>query len=232
MNIRPLAVTLALTVSGGISFNVAEAAPVLDGSGFGSASAIVTFDPNAPTSNFGAPGPTTSGAAYDIYTRADSTYAYVLVGQSGGGGSAAGLFANLYFGTGATATSGSDVAFEVTNSNVFNPNVGVMISTAGTGIEYAALNNNTEIEFAAPLSYFETDPQNVGFTTTNASDPDIILRLSQSFGYSVAGGSTYGTDRLGLIVDPTVVPEPISAALFGVGLLGLGLVRRQRQTKH
>jgi hypothetical protein len=208
------------------------ASPVLDGSGFGLPSSTVVYDPAAPVSNFGAPGLTTDGAAYDIYTRADATYAYVLVSQNGTGGTSAGAFANLYFGTGASAMLGSDVGFEVTNADVFSPGNPGSKSTIGAGIEYAVLSGGTAIEFAAPFSYFETDPQGIGFDTTSAAEPDIILRLSQSFGYSVAGGATYGPDRLGLIVDPigsTPVPEPVTLSLFCAGFAGIAAVRRRRK---
>lgn len=208
----------------------AQSAPVLDGSGFGAPSAIVLYDPGAPTGNFDSPGPTTSGAAYDIYMRGDASYAYVLLTQTGLGISA-GPFANLYFGTGPTAFNGSDVGFEVTNSTVFFPSTGASQSTEGTGIAYAILDGGASIEFAVPFSYLETDPQNVGFNKLTAADPDLVLRLSQSFGYSVAGGATYGVDRLGVIVARFApsVPEPATWAMIVVGMGAIGLVTRRRQ---
>lgn len=227
MNVSKLLLTAAIVLSP----IVAQADAVLDGTGFG-AGVTVTYDPLAPITNFGSPGSTTSGAGYTIATKSDSAYAYVLVAQNGTG-STAGSFANLYFGTGLSATNGSDVGFEVTNANVFNPNVGSPISTAGTGITFASLDGGSEIEFAVPFTYFETDPQAIGFDKTSASSPDIILRLSQSFGYSVAGGSSFGPNRLGLIVDPiaAAVPESSTWAMMILGFFSMGFLARRRKLK-
>jgi hypothetical protein len=229
MNVSKLIIAATVTLAP----VAANADPILDGSGFGAPSAVVTYAANASTSNFETPASTTSGAAYNIYTSSDATYAYVLVAQSGSGGTSAGPFANLYFGTGATALATSDLGFEVTNADVFFPSTGASSSIANTGILTATLNGGSEIELAIPFSYLETDPQNVGFAKVTAANPDIILRLSQSFGYSVAGGASYGTDRLGLIVDPigtvAAVPEPSTWAMMILGFLGIGFAAYRRK---
>ena len=226
-----LAALLATAVSAGMSATAfAQSAPVLDGSGFGLPSSTVLYDPAAPTSNFGSPGPTTSGAAYNIYSRADATYAYFLL-QQNGVGTSAGAFANLYFGTGSSAFGGSDLGFEVTNSDVFYPSTGATQSTVGTGITSATLNGGTSIEFAIPFSYLETDPQNVGFDKLTVTNPNLVLRLSQTFGYSVAGGATYGTNRLGTVAASfaAATPEPATwlMLIVGFGVIGFALRRRQ-----
>ena len=83
-----------------------------------------------------------------------------------------------------------------------------------------------------PFSYLETDPQKLGFNTLNAANPDIMLRLSQSFGYSVAGGiGNFGPNDLGVEIDPdfAAVPEPSTIALLGAGILGFAFLGwRQR----
>lgn len=213
----------------------AHAALVLDGTGFGAATAHVTYDPNAPTSNFGSPGGTTSGAAYDIFVRNDATYVYTLLKQDGSGGTSAGAFANLYFGLGsATPANGSTYGIEVTNNRSFAPGSPAYYNNNNLyGIEYNTLGGGTAIEVAIPFSYFETDPQNIGFDKVTPANPYVTLRLSQTFGFSVAGGAaTYGATRLGQVVDPFVtvtnVPEPASLALVGAGLLLAGVARRKR----
>jgi hypothetical protein len=221
---------IATTMAFG-AFTTASAAPILDGTGFGAPTAVITHDGTTAEGNFGTPGTTSDGAAYNIFVKGDSHYAYVLVQETGSFASSPGIFANLYFGTGASAASTSDVAFEVTNSDVFVPGGAGPFSTAGQDLGFAVLNAGSAIEFAVAWSYFETDPQGLGFTRTTAANPDVILRLSQSYGYSVAGGASFGPNRLGLLVDPigaaATVPEPDSLALLALGLAAV-VVRRRR----
>ncbi len=181
----------------------------------------VLFDSSAPIGNFGTPG-NTNASGYDIYTRADATYFYVglTVTQNYVGNN----FANLYFDT--DPGTGSDIGFEVTLNQAFIPGVpGYYPYTPGANdIHYAVLPG--VIEFAVPFSFFTTDPLGIGFPVATTA---VQLRLSQAFGYSVAGGTTYGDDRLGTLDIPTAaVPEPASLALCGIGVAGFALWRRRK----
>jgi hypothetical protein len=236
LNMTPFAKSLALAVIGAASLTVAHAAPVLDGSGFGAPSAVVTYDPNAPDSNFQAPTSGSKYVGYQIYLKTDGTYYYgLLTAQPALGGSAPAAFANIYLDLDPANGNGSDLGFELSASNadafipgvpgtVQTPDVFTAVSADGDTIEFAI----PYADLMLPIAGLNYD---AGHTFPASGDP-VVLRLSQSFGYSVAGGASYGNDRLGSVTltGAASVPEPFSAALFGTGLVGLGLMRRLRRT--
>jgi hypothetical protein len=207
--------------------SAANAAIVVDGlydSDYGAATATVAYDPAAPQGNFGSPGNTTAGASYQIFLKDQGGFVYGLVQITGNAASSVGSFANVYFGN----SSGSTIGFEITNQDVFTP--------GGPGpfplsYSYAVSADGSGVEFALPESFFEGP---VGATGVNAGlhpGDELILRLSQSFGYSVAGGGTYGPDRLGAVTLSGAVPEPATWAMMILGFMGVGFMAyRRKQT--
>lgn len=207
---------------------LAQATPItVDGNSSdwaGVSGSYVAYNSAAPEHNFGAPTDETRGVPYTAYITSDATYLYALVeADSSAVGS---MWANLYFDL--NPSTGSDFGIEVTNNRAFVPS-GVpagYFSLVGTGFSWAT-NGTTTIEMRLPWTYLMTDPGGMGFPLISGSNPTVQLRLSQSFGYSVAGGPDYGADRLGE-TSLTAVPEPgtllmVSSAL---ALLGVGVRRR------
>jgi len=178
--------------------------------------------------NFGSPSNLTDYNPYTIYTNADSTNFYVGL-ESDGPINVGNLdFANLYFST--DLADGSTVGFEANNSRAFIPGVsGYYNYTASSGIVLDDTSTPTQyaIEFSVPFSFFTTDPLGMGFPLATT---DVELGLSQTFGYSVAGGDAYGDGRFGNFA-PEATPEPSTLTLAGLAGFAcfIPMARRRQQ---
>ena len=205
----------------------------------------VLYDVAAPTSNFGTPTNKNHTVAYDIYLRSDNNYIYGFfeTKPAGAGNDSYDptlLFTNLYFSTNPFGLGGSgsgSIGFELQNDRAFKPGgSGYLAGTLSSfgfvqvtvpGTAYGSGGNPSLVEFAAPWSYFTTDPQGAPFVPLDATNNKLRLNLSQSFGYSVAGGDAdYGSNRLGVLTY-SPVPEPASFTILGLGVLAL--LKRKRK---
>ena len=234
-------VVAALTV--GLFTVPARAAPVgVDGvlglGEYGAATAHVSYDPAAPNGNFQTPG-TTNTVAYDIYQKSSNGYYYALfkADPSGGGSTAGAAFVNAYYDLDPAAGTGSDIIFSINGTN------GVVTAISLTDFSQVTVGNATvatsvdgnTIEYALPISDFQA------LSGLNYSGPQgfpiagdkVVLRLSQTFGYAVAGGALgYGADRLGAVTLAAAdLPEPAALTVLVSGLAGLGFARRRGAAK-
>ncbi|MGZ3377436.1 MAG: PEPxxWA-CTERM sorting domain-containing protein [Phenylobacterium sp.] len=218
-----LAAVAAVAIAGS-----AHAAISVDGikdAAYGAATAHVGFDANAPEGNFGAPTNVSDSVAYDIYLHDEGGTLYGFLQADGPTNL---LFSNLYFDLNPAAQDGSDLGFEIGNNDAFVPGVSGSV-TPLAGMTYATGTNS--FEFSISNSYFTTAIPGLTSYPLAAPGGEVVLRLSQSFGYSVAGGATYGPDRLGAFTLAGGVPEPASWAMMILGFLGAGAALRANRRK-
>jgi hypothetical protein len=210
----------------------AAAAITIDGTreaDYGAPTATVNWNPAAPTSNFGAPTNENHTTSYDIYgiVQGDNLYGFWQATPDQAGETNAGNFVNLYLDTNPAVSPGSDLGFEVTNKRAFKPSTGQIVNAPD--IQFAIGTN--AVEFLIPLAYLRNGvPGLTDFSEYVAPGGRFTFRLSQAFGYSVAGGPSYGDNRLGAFVMPNAaVPEPTVWAMMigGFGLAGAAARRRR-----
>jgi PEP-CTERM motif len=199
-------------------------------------SVTIAQDSGAAIGNFQSPG-STANVGYTIQTSDDGTNFYVtLISTPVGNTNTALPFANLYFDTiASTANTGSNLGFEFGPSgpqDAFDPSTSVKYSLVGTGVTSSITTSGdvTTADIVIPNSFFLTDPDAMGFTTTPPGTL-VSLHLSQSFSYSVVGGSGnyQAPDELGSAIVGAAVPEPASMGLFGFGLCALAGLQRLRR---
>jgi hypothetical protein len=196
------------------------------------------------------------GVAYDVYSRADAQYFYVLVNALPAGegndnwtstiAAQLGNVVNLGLDLNPAAGNGSDIVLETENNRYATfDNVGnvlyepysatngiVQVSTAVRGYDNA--NPGFSVELAIPWTFFETDPDGTGnMPVLTAANPLLNFRYSQSFdGTFALQGPQYGPTRFGNYLDPNVVPEPSTSALIVATLMAGSFVgfavRRKR----
>lgn len=210
------------------------AAPTVDGNydgDYGAATAVVLYNPTAPNSNFGAPTNESDRIGYSIWLTSDANriYGYLRADPGTQGLTPIGAFANLYFGLNG---GGSNLGFEIdsTRVNAFYPGRAGSASISSALWSAAASADGLGFEFSLDNSLF-TAPI-AGLNQTGQVFPtigsSIRLNLSQSFGYSVAGGqSFYGNNRLGTVA-LGAVPEPATWAMMMLGFGAMGAALRRR----
>jgi hypothetical protein len=196
---------------------------------YGAPTAQVSFNAGAAEGNFQTPSNASDNVAYAIYLHDEGGTLYGFLQADG---PTNGLnFSNLYFDLDPANNNGSDLGFEIGNNDAFIPGVSGSV-TPLAGMTYALGTNS--FEFSISNSYFTTAIAGLDYypgQVFTAPGGEVTLRLSQSFGYSVAGGDTYGADRLGSFTLEGGVPEPASWSMMILGFLGAGATLRAARRK-
>jgi hypothetical protein len=205
------------------------------------ATVSVATDPNAPVGNFQTPG-NTATAGYDLTLGDNGSSVIGTIAQTGG--VSAGSFANLYFDLNPTVMDGSDLGFEMGTGGVtaFIPGkngqagFSTLLSPTLYTFSSATAGGLTTLNFSLANSLFTSPIAGLSYygpadgSPVQTFESVVTLRLSQSLSYSVAGGASYGPDRLGSVTVGTgAVPEPATWAMMLVGFGGLGAVLRRRR---
>jgi len=217
-----------------VAASSASADIIVDGTldaAYGAPTAYVAYNTSAHSGNFQNPTNESAYVAYNIYEASDSQNVYFfLQTDTSTGGQSVGAFANLYFDLDPQNNNGSDLGFEISpnSQDAFIPGVNGNVT-----VSLQVVGDANHLEIAIPISMFTKAIAGLNYYPgqdfITALNNKLVLRLSQSFGYSVAGGAYYGENRLG--AQFLQVPEPATIALFGAGLVAAGAARRKRKAK-
>ena len=235
--------SMPLAAAAAIVFAAPAAAQVtIDGNldaAYGGAKAFVQQSPGTPPNgNFQAPTQF-SDTAYRIHLTSDANNVYGFLQSDSLG---IGPFANLYFDLDPANNNGSDLGFEINPVSVtaFVPgrNGQPGFNTVLSSSLYSLFAQSNVVEFALSNSLFNQPIPGLIYYSgqefpTNGGD--IVLRLSQSFGFAVAGGATFGADRLGRVTVAAAtpaVPEPATWAMMMLGFGGVGYAMRRRPAQR
>jgi hypothetical protein len=143
------------------------------------------------------------------------------------------------FGTGFMESGGDILSMQsagVGNGNIFGGITGP--ATFGTDTTGAAASSSTggffDLEFAAEPLIFLPDSyvsgNSLSGTDTWAGTTLAQLGLTSGTSFTYSWGSNADADSLQINIGPASqsVPEPVSLAMFAVGLTTLGMIRRRR----
>jgi hypothetical protein len=196
----------------------------------------VATDPNAPTSNFGSPS-NTATAGYTLTLSDDGNSVIGSIVQTGG--VSAGPFANLYFDLNPSVMNGSDLGFELgtASGDAFIPGINGNVALNPSSYTFSAVTVGglTTLNFSLANSLFTSPIAGLNYYAGQTFENNVTLRLSQSLSYSVAGGATYGPNRLGTVNvgSAAAVPETATWGMMiaGFGMIGAAMRYRRRSAK-